>query len=1353
MYSSVKTGFRARVRQKLEAFRGGKPGKQSTQAEGPHATNDSTSSTQGESEYHDTAKVVEENGHVPPSGATQQEKPQANENVLDHSNQKAASTECLTTIHNTLWNKAYNKISQDPKKAKYLQAYEKLVLAVFLETFISDAAGEGISPRLDLEEERMRAIVARALKRIEDNKNVMETMNDVSGVLTQVKAFLDIPLQSIPQTALPWAVISSTIDSKQQQICIMEWHKLLSDQNIKNNTSLGEMNHSLEARIVDLYESMLFYQIKSVCFYYKSQLLVRLRSVLDLDDWSGNLNAVKDAEKVLQSDFTLYNQEHIKNQIRQITIASEHQKDLDEYRNCLQSLRWIDPRAEIGDIQARNESIIEELYTWIFLTNEYRQFSKWDHITPARLWVSGQAGTGKTMLLIGIIKDLISRGLVDTERPLILYFFCQATNDQANNGVAVLRSLIWLLLLEQPLLISHIQKEYFHSASRLLTDKNAFTTLRDILRKMLGDKCLKRAIIIIDAMDECEEKSRELLTRFIDDASSAEELLNIKWLVSSRPLPEIPASVQDPTLPTHSLLKLDGHDMSHSIDRYIDIKMVQLRHKARKKNRVEELAAKLKAEASNTYIWVSLVCRELINSHEFMWAEIVDKIPKYLEDLYGYLLDRLANLNSGIMSSCCRNVLMAAMVATDPLALSEIEILAELPEGEDTAEAVVQECRSFLTIRNNTVYLVHQSAQDYLQKHYRRLYNVSSATLHHQLYKRALHGLRKNLKQNIYGVSHYGIAIQDVQIPNPDPLNCIRYACRYWVYHLVQSGCTSTDMEDILSFFNTHFLHWLEAMGLLGLFPDIVRLVGQLKSSSETKNVPVLLDFLMDAERFILQSLPIATAAPLQVYVSCLIFSPERSIIRCIFRKKVCKWILTVGTDMEWGNLQKILDHPSWVRAVAFSPDNKLLASGLSDGSIRLWNTITWRETGRLEQSGDVAHLMFSLNNQLVGSASFNGVVKVWEKGTWRLRWEWRPSGSTSSLAPTAISLNGQVLVAATIRAYAPNTVVLVNIETDTIVHELAHLGKITNVAFSFDNRMLACTSDDRTITLWDTATWNIKHTIHDEHVLDLTVFSPDSNLISAGPLQNSVQLWSTKSGTLEQTLKGHVNHATTVAFSPDGQLVASGSYDNTVKLWKVAPGREEPSMDHHPEPIEGVILSPDDRLVATYSLDSTVKLWGAENGRLVRTLKGHHDEVTAAAFSPSSKLLASSSSDRTVRVWNTENGQQKWKFDHGNEMLCLVHFFAENQVLATDFGQKTFRIWNTQTGHPEQTGGIYDPRIRSILPTNPTKQDMSAKCKISVEDDWVILNNKKSIWLPPEYRNNEFDNAWATRENALIIL
>ncbi|XRM43127.1 hypothetical protein ABZX51_006329 [Aspergillus tubingensis] len=866
MEPSKAPGCGANLRQKWRDLRGGKPKKQSNRDEGPSMKNESTSPVghdsskapaKDKSESAGPAKAVEDNGLLSPTETIPQESPPEDDHALDRSDQKVTSPEWLTTIHNALWNKAYSNLKQDPKKAKYVEAYERLVLAVFLDTPISDEAGEGDrkkpdDPRSNLGEERMKAIVAKGLARVEGSKKVMEKINDVSGVFTEVKAFLDIPLKNIPQTALPWAVISSTVDIQVKPakaaadlyhgvayvVSRMSWYskavdKLLSDENIKGNKSLAEMNHDLEKAIVDLYQSMLFYQVTSVCSYYKSQLLVLLRGFLNLDDWSGDLATVKDAENALQKNITFYNQEHIKDQIRHITMTSEHQKELDEYRDCLLALRWIDPRAEIGDIQARNENIIKDLYNWILLTEEYRQFSKWGHPTPVRLWVSGQAGTGKTMLLIGIIKELIARGLPDTERPQVLYFLCQATNNQANNGVAVLRSLIWLLLLEQPHLFSHIQKEYLHSKNRLFTDKNAFTTLRDILRKMLEDKSLKRAIIIIDALDECEEESRELLASFIDEVSSAQKFLEIKWLVSSRPLPEIPASVQDVTLPTHSLLKLDGHDMSHSIHRYIDMKMVQLRDKARKKNRVEEIADKLKTQASNTYIWVSLVCRELLHTHEFMWTEVVNKIPKKLEGLYGYLLDRLANLDSEIMSTCCKNVLTAAMLARDPLALSEIEILAGLPEGEDAAEAIVQECRSFLTIRNSTVYLIHQSAQDYLQKHYQKLYDVSLATLHHQMYERALSGLKQILRENIYRLSHYGVASAEVQIPNPDPLVSVRYACRYWVYNLEQSGSTPTDMEDILFFLNKHFLHWLEAMSLLGSFPDIVRLVCQLISISE----------------------------------------------------------------------------------------------------------------------------------------------------------------------------------------------------------------------------------------------------------------------------------------------------------------------------------------------------------------------------------------------------------------------------------------------------------------------------------------------------------------------------------------
>ncbi|KAI2912427.1 hypothetical protein CBS147371_7480 [Aspergillus niger] len=1175
MEPSKYTGFRARFRQKLEGFRGGKPIKQNNQVGGYSTKNDSTSSARhdssetparDENEHAYAVKTSEEDEHVSSTEAIQQESPQKNGQAFDPSNQNVTLTEWSTTIHNALWNEAYNNLKQDLKKAKYVEAYEKLVLAVFLETPMSDAAGEGSGSRTDLGEERMKAVVAKGLERIEDSKKVMETVDNVSGVLTQVKAFLDIPLKNAPQTALPWAVISSTFDILVKPakaaadlyngvayvVSRMSWYskavdKLLSEQNIKDNTSLEEMNHDLKTGIVDLYQSMLFYQIKSVCFYYKSQLLVLLRGFLDLDDWSGNLDAVKNAENALQNDLILYNQEHIKDQIRQITINSEQQEELDEYRNCLQSLRWIDPRAEIGDIQARNENIIEELYTWILLTDEYRQFRKWDHSTPARLWISGQAGTGKTMLLIGIIKDLIARGLSDTERPLVLYFFCQATNDQANNGVAVLRSLIWLLLLEQPQLVSHIQKEYFHSANRLLTDKNAFTTLRDIFRKMLEDKSLKRATIIIDAMDECEETSRELLTSFIDDASSAQELFNIKWLVSSRPLPEIPPSVQDVTLPTHSLLKLDEHDMSDSINRYIDIKMVQLRQKARKKGRVEEIADKLKARASNTYIWVSLVCRELLHAHEFMWTEIVDKIPKRLEDLYGYLLNRLANLDSEIMSSCCKNVLNAAMLARDPLSLSEIEILAELPEGEDAAEAVVQECRSFLTIRNGTVYLIHQSAQDYLQKHYQRLYNVPQATLHHRIYQRALNE--------------------------------------------------------------------------------------------------------------------------------------------------------------------------------------------------------------RLEYSQYTTHLAFSSDSRVLASASSDDDVKLWEKGTGSVTWERRNTQPTSQLKPMALSPDTQLLAAATDPPNSSDVVTLIDTKTGSIVRRLSHANNVAKVAFSPDNRLVACALMDNTLTLWDTATWDIKRTVHYRYP-NAPTFSPDGKLLTLNARDGTVQLWNTNTETVEQTLlKSQRN--TGVVFSPNGQLMALMSPFRAVRLWEVIPGRREESEGYHFSSVMGVVLSPDGLLAATYSLDYTIKLWILENGNLAQTLKGHKAFVNVAAFSPNSKLLASWAYDNTVRIWNTENGEQKWKFDGGGIIIEVMNFFAENRLWAAASSDDEGRVWNTETGHLEQVDSHdHESHMPKVHRGNSSIQCKGAECDISVEKEWVIVNRKKSIWLPPEYQlfSMAKDSSWAVRENTLVI-
>jgi hypothetical protein len=86
------------------------------------------------------------------------------------------------------------------------------------------------------------------------------------------------------------------------------------------------------------------------------------------------------------------------------------------------------------------------------------------------LWIKADPGKGKTMLLCGIIDEL-KKFMALTE--LLSYFFCQATDSRINNATAVLRGLVYLLVDQQPSLVSHIRTKYDHAGKSLFEDVNA----------------------------------------------------------------------------------------------------------------------------------------------------------------------------------------------------------------------------------------------------------------------------------------------------------------------------------------------------------------------------------------------------------------------------------------------------------------------------------------------------------------------------------------------------------------------------------------------------------------------------------------------------------------------------------------------------------------------------------------------------------------------------------------------------------------------------------------------------------------------------------------------------------------
>ncbi|OQD94832.1 hypothetical protein PENSOL_c023G07534 [Penicillium solitum] len=185
---------------------------------------------------------------------------------------------------------------------------------------------------------------------------------------------------------------------------------------------------------------------------------------------------------------------------------------------------------------------------------------------------------------------------------------------------------------------------------------------------------------------------------------------------------------------------------------------------------------------------------------------------------------------------------------------------------------------------------------------------------------------------------------------------------------------------------------------------------------------------------------------------------------------------------------------------------------------------------------------------------------------------------------------------------------------------------------------------------------------------VESVAFSPDGRLLASSSRDHTVRLWDTATGALQQTLEGHTDSVWSVAFSPDGRLLASGSDDKTVRLWDTATGALEQTLEGHTESVQSVAFSPDGRLLASGSHDKTVRLWDTATGALQQTLEGHTESVQSVAFSPDGRLLASGSYDTTVRLWDTATGTLQETLDT-ETIIKEVEFSLDGTYLITNLG------------------------------------------------------------------------------------
>jgi hypothetical protein len=366
------------------------------------------------------------------------------------------------------------------------------------------------------------------------------------------------------------------------------------------------------------------------------------------------------------------------------------------------------------------------------------------------------------------------------------------------------------------------------------------------LNKTDPDSLQSPVLLVIDALDECEdERDVGVILQLLTSASTL-TAVRLRVLITSRP--ETPIR--------HGFREMDGilyRDMvlnnvpreiiDHDITIYFQQELKEIEQSVR-------IITRLTDKACGLFIWAATACRFIKNGKRVASQRLSlilegGKSSRNPEEELDHIYTKiLSDSISGDydedekdeLFELFRKIVGAIVILFNPLSTAALSELLDTPGPP--IKQTLSDLHSVLDVPENSVYLIrllHPSFRDFLLSK-ERCHNpqlwVDEKQVHLGLAESCLRLLSNRLKRDICSLHNPGALRADLeshrieQFLPPE----VQYACIYWIQHLQRSGARLSDNVQIHNFVRKHFLHWLEALALMGKISDGADILNTLES-------------------------------------------------------------------------------------------------------------------------------------------------------------------------------------------------------------------------------------------------------------------------------------------------------------------------------------------------------------------------------------------------------------------------------------------------------------------------------------------------------------------------------------------